>query len=397
MLMTETSVNELSVHDERFQTILARHRAFWERAEEDSILYATFQSARSAPLPFVLRQSDGSYVTDAECLEPHMIDVAAMIDEVANWEPCRLDGMLRSQGQWLLHAGVGDTIPFSGSPPKIPWVEAMLGCPIKLVDGEIWIEPYPGDPEDVIRRGANFEHNPWFQLYLEFLRQLQARISSRFPVTANALIRGVGDLAAAVMGVQEACLAWIERPRLMARLLRVCTDGILQMVEAGYKVLRPFQNGYPSVYGIWAPGPVVSTQDDHSSLLSPKMYREQLLPYAQEVIRACPFSIFHLHSPGLHIAPLLLDLPELDVIEVGIDSPPAQQRRPYEVQMLQMILENKALIVDAGPPNVESLDEYEELLAQLPERGLCFRVAFEPAVYGALPPDFPGCEVWLLG
>ena len=46
---------------------------------------------------------------------------------------------------------------------------------------------------------------------------------------------------------------------------------------------------------------------------------------------------------------------------------------------------------------VESLEEYEELLAQLPKRGLCFRMGFEPAVYGALPPNFPGSEVWLLG
>ena len=395
--MVQQSIARVDVEDERFQSTLARHKAFWERAEAGSALYVTRVSTRSDPIPFLLRQSDGANINDAERLDPDLIDVAAMIDAVVGWEPSWQDGVPCDQGDWMVYAGIGDMMPLSCATPKIPWIEAMLGCPISLVDGEIWIRPYPGDPEKVIQRGANFEHNPWFQLYLEFLRQLQARVGSRFPVTANTLIRGVGDLASSVMGVQEACLAWIERPRMMARLLRVCTDGILQMVEGGYKVLRPFQNGYPSIYGIWAPGPVVSTQDDHSSLISAEMYQQQLLPYAREVIRACPFSIFHLHSGGLHIAPLLIEIPEMKVIEVGIDSPPAQMRRPYEIQMLQRILEHKSVILDGGPPNLKSFDEYGELLAQLPKRGLCVRVGFEPPVYDALPEDLPSSEFWMLG
>jgi len=353
-------------------------------------------STRLAPIPFLLRQSDGSHIRDAERLQPDMFDVAAMVDQVADWEPAWEDGVLRDQGQWLVHAGVGDGIPLSFAPTKMPWIEAMLGCPIALVDGEPWIGRYPGDPEEVIRRGANFEHTPWFQLYLEFLRQLQARLSKRFPLTANTLIRGAGDLAAEVMGVQEACVAWIEQPQLMARLLRVVTDAVLQMVEAGNKAVQPFQGGYPEIYASLAPGPVVSTQDDHSALISAKMYRQQILPYAREIIESCPCSVFHLHSGGLHIAPLLCDIPALSAIEVGIDSPPAEQRRPYEVQMLRMILERKAVILDMGPPNVDSLAEYEGLLAQLPAGRLWARVGFEPAVYAALPDDFPGREVWLL-
>jgi hypothetical protein len=386
----------LGVNDEQFQSLLARHKAFWKRTDESGALYANRVSTPSDPLPFLLRQSDGTFIRDAERLEPDMIDVEAMIDEVVGWEPFWQNGSLHDQGNWLVYAGTGDRMPLSCATPKIPWLEAMLGCAISLVEGEIWIRPYPGDPEEVIQRGANFVQSPWFQLYLEFLRQLQDRVGSRFPVSANTLIRGVGDLAASVLGVQEACLAWIERPRLMARLLRVCTDGILQMVEGGYKVLHPFQDGYPSIYGIWAPGPVVSTQDDHSSLISAKMYREHVLPYAKEVIRACPFSIFHLHSGGLHIAPLLVEIPEMDVIEVGMDSPPAQKRRPYEIEMLKMILEHKSVILDVGPPNVDNVENYENLLAQLPRRGLCVRAGFESLVYEDFPKDLPASEVWLL-
>ena len=118
--------------------------------------------------------------------------------------------------------------PFS----KIPWMEAMLGCPLKMTEGQLWNEHYPGDPNDVIARGANLEHNPWFQLYLEFLRRLQERLGDRFAVTTNTLLRGTSDLAAAVMGVQEAAMGWIDDPALMARLMRVCTDALLMVLMA---------------------------------------------------------------------------------------------------------------------------------------------------------------------
>jgi len=390
-------VEHVPVNSARLHSLFARHRAFWERPAGDNALFVTQASTRLTPIPFLLRQSDGGALRNAERLRPDMFDVPAMVAELADWEPAWEGGVLRTQCQWLGHAGVGDSMPMSLAPGKMPWVEAMLGCPIALVDGEPWIAPYPGDPEEIIQRGANFEHTPWFQLYLEFLRQLQVRVGDRFPVTTNTLIRGPGDLVAAVMGVQAACLAWIERPRLMARLLRICTDAVLQMIEAGNRLLKPFQGGYPETYGTLAPGPVVSTQDDYSCLISADMYKKQILPYAREIIQSRPYSVLHLHSGGLHIAPLLLEFPELTAIEVSVDSPPAEGRRPYEVQMLRAILEHKSLIVDIGPPYLDGLADYEALLAQLPRRGLFLRASFEPADYAALPEDFPGRRVWLLG
>jgi len=394
--MTAIVATQVSAGSDRFQTLIGRHTAFWTRAASSPPLFVTSVSARMAPVPFLLRQSDGSAIRDAEQLTPDMFDVTAMVDEVVNWAPAWEDGALRVQGQWLLRAGVGDGMPISYAPAKMPWIEAMLGCPIALVDGEPWIRRYPGDPEEVIRRGANFEASPWFQLYLEFLRQLGARVGDRFPLTANTLIRGPGDLVSAIMGVQETCLAWIEQPQLMARLLRVCVDAVLHMIEGGYKVLQPFAGGYPCIYALQSPGQVVSTQDDHANLISPRRYQAQILPYTREIIESCPFSVVHLHSGGLHIAPLLLEILSLSAIEVGIDSPPVEGRRPYEVQMLQQILEHKALILDIAPPNVETLEDYEGLLAQLPQRGLCVRVGFEAPVYEALPAGFPGREIWLL-
>lgn len=374
---------------ERFQTLLVRHRAFWEGKTENTFLRSTAVNAPSTAV--ALPQSDGSVVTRAERLEPDMIDPGAMIDEIENLDLSRLDATLRLQGQFLVSTGLGDLLPLSRPYIKIPWVEAMLGCPLKMTEGQIWNEHYPGDLEDVIRCSANLQHNPWFQLYLEFLQQLQDRLGDRFPVSANTLIRGPSDLVAALMGVQPACMGWIDRPDFMARLLRVCTDAVLTVLEAGYKLLRPFQNGFPCSYAIWAPGETIVTQADHSTLLSPKMYREQILPFDLEVIRSRPWSFFHIHNNGLHVAPILVEIPELDVIEVAVDPYPTGERKRYELEMLRMILAHKSLVLDV---NLPSYEEGEWLLAQLPKRRLCFNALYESAVFDALPADASGREVW---
>jgi hypothetical protein len=294
--------------------------------------------------------------------------------------------------------GLGDLLPFSHPFFKIPWIEAMLGCPITMTEGQIWVQPHPGGAQAVIQEGGKLEHNAWFQLYREFLRQLRSRLDDRFPVTANTLLRGPCDLVAAILGVREACVGWIDEPELMAKLMRVCTDANLAVIEAGNELLKPYadgpaEGGYMSGWGIWAPGPVVRTQADHSTLLSPEMYENQIFPFDLEVIRACPCCIFHLHNPGLHVAPALLEVDELGVIEVVVDPYPEEERKPYEMAMYKRILERKPLILDVNFP---SLEEADWVLGELSHRGLDLNARFSPETLASLPAGTPASETYLL-
>ncbi len=380
----------VSISGARFQDTLRRHRAFWQRGTE-GCLRSSAVVAPSAPL--ALPQRDGSFVTHANPVTPDQIDVGAMIDQFLAVNEADLDPTLTVKGIYLAMVGMGDQMPMTRALPKIPWIEAMLGCPITMTEGHIWNEHYRGDPEEVVRRGAHFEHNPWFQLYLEFLKQLQARLGDRFPCAANTLFRGASDLAAAVMGVQEACIAWIDQPAFMARLMRVCTDANLACIEAGYKVLKPFLGGYPCADAVWAPAQVLWTQCDHATLVSARMYERQILPFDLEIIRSKPMSVIHLHNSNLHVAPLLVQIPELSAIEVAVDPYPTGERKVWEVEMLRMIMQHKPLFLDVWFPN---LDEAGWLAEQLPKRGVCFNARFEPADWAGAPADFPGRETWVL-
>jgi hypothetical protein len=327
-----------------------------------------------------------------------MVDPVAMIAEVERWSAGTPDPHLLAHWQAVASLGLGDALPFSQPFFKIPWLEAMLGCPITMTEGHIWVERHPGGAEAVIEQGARLEGNPWLDLYCEFLRQLRDRLGGRFPVTANTLLRGPSDLAAAVLGVREACVAWLDQPALMARLMRVCTDVHLAVIEAGYKLLEPYEHGpaeggYLSGWGIWAPGPVARTQADHATLLSPDLYERQILPYDLEIIRACPHCIFHIHNPGLHLAPALLEVDELDVIEVVVDPYPREARKPYEMAMYARILERKPLILDVNFPSVA---EAEWVLDELSHRGLCLNARFSEETLAELPADAPERETWVL-
>jgi hypothetical protein len=389
--MEEEPIRRVPRDSERLHTLLGRHRQFWQGRRGDGFL----RSSRfyQPSLPVSLPQPDGRRVAHAERVTPDLIDPASLIAEAELWDPDAPDAVARASAQYFFYLGRGDAPPLVCAYSKIPWLEAMLGCPITMTEGQIWNEHYAGDPQEVIEAGSHFDHNPWYQLYLEFLRQMPRRMGQRFWPSANTLLRGASDLVAAVMGVQEACIGWIEQPALMARLMRVCTDAILTTIEGGYRVLGDAGDGYVASWGVWAPASIIETQADHSTLLSARMYERQIMPFDLEVAGCCPHSIFHLHNCGLHVAPLLASAPQVGAVEVYLDPYPQGERKTWEVEMLQRIQEQKPLILDVNAPTYA---ECEWLLSQLDRRGLSFNARYALEAAGDLPAHLPGDENWIL-
>ena len=383
-------LSHISVDGSEFKDLRARHAAFWRR-DHEGFLEAVNVFAPS--IPSRLPQPDGSYLRQIKRLTPDMIDPDALIEEALAWDPGQEDPLLAAKAQVLTFPGVGDLMPYCRPFFKIPWLEAMLGCPITMTEGQIWVQEYQGDPEDLIARGANLTGNPWLELYVEFIRKMQDRLVPPYLASTNTLLRGPSDLVAAILGVKKACMGWIQEPRLMERLMRVCTDANLAIIEVGYGAIKPFRTGYMSGYGVWAPEPIVRMQADHSTLLSPQMYERQILPYDREVIRACPMCLFHIHNNGYHIAHLLVQVDELDAVEVVVDPYPRGARKAHEIEMMQMIQEHKALMLDVSFPSYE---ESQWVLAQLDKRGLYFNTQFVPDILDTLPEGLPGSRVWLL-
>lgn len=383
---------KLKVDAEGATSILRRHAAFWQHRNASEPLRYTGIYSQSSPVS--LPQPDGSTLTDKREIEPRMVSPDQLITRIEQYGEEDLDAALALKGEYLVNVGQGDFLPLAMPLMKFPWLEAILGCPIEITAGQIWDREYPGDPEEVARDTSSFDNNPWFELYLEFLKKLQDRLFHRFYVSTSSNQRGVSDLAAAVMGVSEAAMGWLDDPPFMRRLLRRCTDAVLALVEAANSVIKPNDGGYACKWGLWSPEKIVATQADHASFVSPEVYRDIILPFDREVLQSSPMSIIHLHNNGLHHAPALLELPELNAIQVWVDPYPVGDRKIYEVEMLNRIATEKPLVVDVYQSSPEEADW---LLDQLPQSNLFFKLWLEKEVYDILPEDYPGTQLWLRG
>ena len=86
----------------------------------------------------------------------------------------------------------------------IPWLEAILGCPVSVVMANCRAEAFLSDPRDFARFGANLldadlDANPWLAALLRFQEELVRFAGGRFPV-CPPLLRGPGDVASGDLG-----------------------------------------------------------------------------------------------------------------------------------------------------------------------------------------------------
>ena len=335
--------------------MLKRHEAFWrgegERALRQVTAFQPLEEQGNLPL------ADGSRAKEGQALTPDMIDPRRFYGDA---EPMRRRGLpdVASGGR---SAGDGEGSPIRGdfmtgsAPPGLCWTEAIIGCPVRMVTGGAWAEPFfeeKGDPAD-LQPDAR-----WLGKLDEFVDFLVGRADGRYPV-GQPLFRGPVDMMAAALGHERMCVALMEDPAWTDAFLGRCAEMFIEVARRRLAHTPAFEGGYLSAYGIWAPGTVVRTQLDNATLLSPEVYRERALPHDRRVIEAFDFPLIHVHSCCLHIVDDLLGVEALRAIQVSIDYPGG----PLASDVLPVfgdILKVKPLIV-TGPVTRGELEALEGL------------------------------------
>jgi hypothetical protein len=215
-------------------------------------------------------------------------------------------------------------------PTAIPWLEGILGCPIRysLPSGSISAEPAPVDTLRNLRR-VPLEGNAWFEKLLEFVDGLAGLAHDRFAV-GLPLLRGPWDLAAALMGTTEFYVGLIDSPDVLRDLAEICGD-LWSDVAASLAVRIPRWNGgFVGFLGLWAPNFDPMQQDDASVSVSPTLYRNVMRSSDARIIDGWEHTIFHLHSAGLQVLDEVLDLLDGHALNVDLDpsGPSAAQILP---------------------------------------------------------------------
>ena len=76
--------------------------------------------------------------------------------------------------------------------PAIPWMEAILGCPVEISGESIWGRERNADWKEL--EGLSLkENNPWLKKYLEFLEALVGNAQGEYPIS-QPILRGITDL-----------------------------------------------------------------------------------------------------------------------------------------------------------------------------------------------------------
>jgi len=268
------------------------------------------------------------------------------------------------------YQAVGDDLPFfiAAPFPGIPWMEAILGCPIYATEESIWSEPYLEDLSCTDSIETALE-GPWFHKLIEFTRSAVEHAAGRYPV-GMTLMRGPSDMLGALRGQAQLVYDLYDHAAETKRLGGICTDIWLKVADTQLRVLEEFHGGYATgTWGFktWTPGLSLWFQEDASSFLSPRFYRELLLPLDERISQACKYTFIHLHSPTMYPLAELVTLPHLSGIEINVDTagPKVEDLLPA----FELVLEHKPLMISGYLDE----DDVELILARLPYRGLCLQ------------------------
>jgi len=316
---------------EKLEDLLERHKAFWRMMNSEPLIrvgrYTPLRRDVKIPL------SDGRLVSDGVTLTPNLINPKLFIERV---EEYRKNTLI-----------FGDFIK-TLAPYDLCWTQAFIGCPVHVVSGKTWAEPFIEDLTEIDSSSLKIDEG-WFKKLLEFTKDLVEHSAGRYPV-AQPLFRGPMDMAASALGPDKLCVAAYRQRENLTRFLDFCAQTFIKALKAQLRLIPKFHGGYSCMYGIWAPEPICRDQADHSVLISPKLYEEVFLPHDLKIIDSFEYSIFHLHSATIHIAKGLAEIPKLGAIEVSIDYPAKTFSPPIEelIPIFKKIQESKPLIVSGA-------------------------------------------------
>ena len=278
------------------QSILNKHVAFWNQTPTNEPLIQRLNVADWKPKPYPIK--GGKQIVDPTLIDADDVDIDRLLG---------LD-------QPPVAPTDGYKVNCQGCRYSEAWMEALVGCPI-----------YASAFSCTARRAEstsfeidNAQRSPWAQVLASLLTRAQQVAGNRIPVRQPHL-RGVIDVLAAYLGEDELCLALHDDPVRIEQLAAKCVNLFIAVVKRGFEIIHPWNGGYVSPWGVYAPGPLLDYQADASNMVSPQQYAGSMLGFDEAVISRFPYSLFHVHACGVHIVENLLKIENLKAIEISLD------------------------------------------------------------------------------
>jgi hypothetical protein len=353
-----------------FDSYKSKHLAFWQMSEMTSPLIGFTVGAGVDSWSYWQYNQAAQVLFELDVITPEDINPADFVEDQRHY--------LESASQ------IDDDICRTAIPlASIPWMEAILGCPVQSSGSSLKSKEMLDSPARL--KTVDFDqHNPWIVKYLQFLNVYYQAFENQYPV-GQSVIRGPSDLACALLGAEKATLALAMEPQAMHRLLEYVANQLEQFLRLQLKHILMFQGGYViGQYEIWAPQPVVRIQEDFSVLYSPQLYDTFLKPLDEQLAAIAPYSLFHMHASSLFLIDHILKIRTVKAYQVSKDMGtatieamiPGLQKiqkagKPLIVKgkftdgELQLIKDNLSLSGLCLQPVVSGVEEAEQMLPLL--------------------------------
>ena len=197
--------------------------------------------------------------------------------------------------------GPGSLALYLGSEPRFAW-------------DTVWFEP--SIPENGFYEIAYREENPWWIRHKALMKELKERANGRFLVNIPDLIENL-DIYAAMRGPENALYDIMDEPEKVKSCIRKIDDVYFRYYDYFYNLLKD-ENDVSSytAFNILGRGRVAKVQCDFSAMISPKHFREFVLPSLQKQVERFDHSLYHLDGPdAIKHVPAIMEIESLDALQ----------------------------------------------------------------------------------
>jgi hypothetical protein len=158
--------------------------------------------------------------------------------------------------------------------------------------------------------------NPWWKIHEATLRESASLARGKYLVGCPDLVENI-DILASLRGMSTLFMDMVSRPEWVNEKVHEINQAYFEVYDRIYEIIK-LDDGSAAfeAYKLWGPGKTAKVQCDASTMFSPEMFREFVVPSLREQCAFLDYSMYHLDGKEeFRHLDALLEIEELDAIE----------------------------------------------------------------------------------